>query len=178
MRFQLSGLLAAGVFACALSVNADDDRGRGHDDDDDDALVLKSETLVGVTGGFVGTANPVRGVNGGGRPWALSRGKVELKDTGELSVSVRGLIIPVSAGGPGNNPAPFFRAAVSCLSLDAGGNVITANVLTTNGAEVMIGDPLNGDARIRATVALPTPCVAPIVFVTSPGGAWFAATGL
>jgi hypothetical protein len=34
-----------------------------------------------------------------------------------------------------------------------------------------------GDADINATVSLPSPCIAPIVFVTSPGGAWFAATG-
>jgi hypothetical protein len=38
-----------------------------------------------------------------------------------------------------------------------------------------------GDARIEATLTLPTPCVAPIVFVTSgtgaPPGSWFAATG-
>jgi hypothetical protein len=39
----------------------------------------------------------------------------------------------------------------------------------------------DGDATIKATVELPDPCVAPIVFVTSgtgpaPGN-WFAATG-
>jgi hypothetical protein len=35
-----------------------------------------------------------------------------------------------------------------------------------------------GDSKIEATVALPAPCVAPIIFVTSPNGAvWFAATG-
>ena len=30
---------------------------------------------------------------------------------------------------------------------------------------------------ISDTIVLPQPCIAPIVFVTSPGGAWFAATG-
>ena len=34
-----------------------------------------------------------------------------------------------------------------------------------------------GDSRIEARVGLPRPCIAPIVFVTSPTGAWFAATG-
>ncbi len=29
----------------------------------------------------------------------------------------------------------------------------------------------------QADVELPTPCVAPIVFVTSPDGSWFSATG-
>ena len=34
-----------------------------------------------------------------------------------------------------------------------------------------------GDAKIDAKVALPSPCFAPIVFVTSGGGSWFAVTG-
>jgi hypothetical protein len=36
---------------------------------------------------------------------------------------------------------------------------------------------MRGNADIRARVTLPQPCVAPIVFVASPTGAWFAATG-
>jgi hypothetical protein len=34
-----------------------------------------------------------------------------------------------------------------------------------------------GDARIRTQLDLPEPCVAPVVFITSPTNAWFAATG-
>jgi len=139
--------------------------------------VLEADTMVGVDGPFVGTANPIRGVNGGGLPWVLDESKVELDRDGKLEVEVEGLIIPADVGF-GFNPVPFFRAIVSCLSVDAGGNVVTANVMTTNGAEVMEGDPQNGDAKIEADVVLPTPCVAPIVFVTSPGGSWFSATGL
>ena len=77
----------------------------------------------------------------------------------------------------GINTAAFFQVIVSCLSVDAGGNLVTANVMTNNGVEVMEGDPSNGDARIEADLALPTPCVAPIVFVTSPDGSWLSATG-
>jgi len=139
--------------------------------------VLEADTMVGVDGPFVGNANPIRGVNGGGLPWVLDEAKVELDRDGKLEVEVEGLIIPADVGF-GFNPAPFFRAIVSCLSVDAGGNVVTANVMTTNGAEVMEGDPQNGDAKIEADVVLPTPCIAPIVFVTSPGGSWFSATGL
>ena len=36
---------------------------------------------------------------------------------------------------------------------------------------------MKGNADIRARVKLPEPCIAPIVFVASPTGAWFAATG-
>lgn len=142
-----------------------------------DDAVLEADTMFAVDGPFLGNANPIRGVNGGGLPWVLDKAKVELDSDGELEVEVEGLIIPADAGF-GFNPAPFFRAIVSCLSVDAGGNVVTANVMTTNEAEVMEGDPRNGDAKIEADVELPAPCVAPIVFVTSPGGSWFSATGL
>jgi hypothetical protein len=141
-----------------------------------DVGLLRADSMAGVDGPFLGTANPIRGVPGGGLPWVLDKAKVDLDADGTLRVEVRGLIIPASLGF-GRNPAPFFRATVSCLSSDAAGNLATVNVRTTNGAEVMIGDPQNGDARIVATVALPTPCVAPIVFVTSPAGSWFSATG-
>ena len=36
---------------------------------------------------------------------------------------------------------------------------------------------MGGDSEIEAALELPSPCIAPIVFVTSPGGAWFGATG-
>ena len=151
------GLALLGGFAVA----------EAHDD------LLETDTMVGVDGPFVGNANPIRGVNGGGLPWVLDEAKVELDRDGKLEVEVKGLIIP----NLGINPAPFFAAIVSCLSIDESGNVVTDNVMTTNGAEVMEGDPENGDAKIEADIVLPTPCIAPIVFVTSPGGDWFAATG-
>jgi len=139
-------------------------------------LILKFHHMVGVDGAYLGAANPIRGVNGGGLPWVLESAKGKLEEDGELEVRVKGLIIPESAG-RGFNPAPFFRALVSCLSVDAGGAPTRVNLLTDNGAEVMIGDPLRGDARIEADLELPEPCVAPLIFVTSPTGAWFAVTG-
>jgi hypothetical protein len=35
----------------------------------------------------------------------------------------------------------------------------------------------SGDAKIEDSLVLPSPCFAPVVFVTSPGGMWFAITG-
>lgn len=138
--------------------------------------ILEFDTMAGVNGGFLRGGTPVRDVEGGGLPWVLDEAKGELDVDGELEVEVEGLIIPAEDGF-GFNPAPFFRAAVSCLTQDATGLVSTATVFTDNGAEVMIGDPENGDAKIEAELELPSPCVAPIVFVTSPGGAWFSVTG-
>ena len=52
-------------------------------------------------------------------------------------------------------------------------NVLTAAVPATTGLASAGG----GNAHIRADVSLPHPCIAPIVFVTSPAGSWFASTG-
>ncbi|HEX5502409.1 MAG TPA: hypothetical protein VFW96_07275 [Thermomicrobiales bacterium] len=164
-------LPALGMPAAALAKGRDDG---GHDDDD--ATILEFKRMAPVTGPFVGAANPIRGVPGGGLPWIISEGRGELSADGHLEVRVRGLVLarmaPVPANLQGVNPVPNFRAIVSCLSIDAMGNPTTVNVTT---------DPFpastTGDAEIEAWVSLPHPCIAPIVFVTSPTGAWFAATG-
>ena len=141
-----------------------------------DQRVIDFDTMNGIDGPFLGNANPIRGVNGGGLPWVLNAARGRVDEDGSVDVSVDGLIIPSSIGF-GFNPAPFFRLVVSCLSVEQG--LVTAvNVTTTNGPEVMLGDPRNGDARFKTQIVLPSPCVAPIVFVTSPGGSWFSATGL
>lgn len=141
-----------------------------------DEQLVRFGTMFGVDGPFLGNANPVREIDGGGLPWVLDHAQGRLSAEGKLELLVRGLIIPESIGF-GFNPAPFFRVAVSCLSIDGDGLVSVVNVLTDNGAEVMIGDPEDGNARFNTEVELPAPCVAPIVFVTSPTGSWFAATG-
>jgi hypothetical protein len=128
--------------------------------------------MVGVDGPFLGSANPIRGVNGGGAPWVLDLAHGKLKANGDLDILVKGLVIP----GVGN-PVNPFRAIVSCLTVDEFGDVAEQNIITDPEDTQMIGDPGNGDARIRAKINLPDPCVAPIIFVTSPGGSWFASTG-
>lgn len=156
----LAGLLCVGAPVMA------------HDD-----TILKFRTMVGVDGAFLGSANPIRGVNGGGLPWVLDKANGKLEDDGELKVRVKGLIIPDTEPGFGFNPAPFFRAIVSCISVDETGMPVIENVSTDNGDEVMIGNPRKGNAKIDADVDLPEPCVAPIIFVTSPDGSWFSVTG-
>jgi hypothetical protein len=135
-----------------------------------EAKVLEFNRMTPVVAPFTGSANPIRGINGGGVPWALTSGKGELKADRRLEIEVEGLIIPAR----GTNPVAAFRGVVNCLTLDS----------PSTGAS-RVTDPVpaapEGDARIEATLTLPTPCVAPIVFVTSgtgaPPGSWFAATG-
>ncbi len=135
--------------------------------------ILEFDTMVGLSQAFTGTQNPIRGINGGGLPWTLTSASGELKANGHLEVRVTGLVF---AAGPntGSNTVANFRAIVSCLKADGTvENVITGNFPATLGPAASGG----GNANIEADLTLPQPCIAPIVFVTSPGGAWFAATG-
>ncbi len=135
--------------------------------------ILEFDTMVGLPQAFTGAQNPIRGINGGGLPWTISSGSGELKATGKLEISVRGLVLAAGSNA-GTNPIANFRAIVSCLTSDAGVvNVSTGLFPATLGAASAGG----GNAEIEASLALPQPCIAPIIFVTSPSGAWFAATG-
>ena len=142
----------------------------------DPGTILKFDTMAPVTGPYVGSANPIRAVPGGGLPWMITAATGSLKSDGHLLVHVRGLVLadqpPVPAALQGTNPIPDFRAIVSCQSISAGGTATVANVSTAQ-----FPASTAGNSDINATVSLPRPCIAPIVFVTSPGGAWFAATG-
>jgi len=142
------------------------------------ATVLKFSTMTPVTGPYVGTANPIRGVAGGGLPWVLTAGNGSLKSDGHLLVQLRGLVLasqaPVPLALQGTNPFPDFRAVVSCQSIGAGNTATVTNISTSD-----FKADTSGDSTINETVSLPRPCVAPIVFVTGPTGTnvWFAVTG-
>jgi hypothetical protein len=137
--------------------------------------ILEFDTMAPVDGPFVGTANPIRGIAGGGFPWQIDEAKGELGVDGRLEVEVEGLVLLEAAPVPpelqGTNPVASFRAIVSCLT-EVGSGVATTNLVT--GAFSATAD---GDSRIEATLDLPEPCVAPIVFVGPSATAWFAATG-
>ena len=144
----------------------------------DEFKVLEFNTMLGVPRPFTGGTNAIRGVPGGGLPWVIEFGKGKLSPEGKLDVLVKGLVFDpndqavIDRGIGGTNTIPNFKAIVSCLSKDADSNVITVNVST----ELFPADAA-GNAHIKDIVNLPQPCIAPIVFVTSPGGAWFASTG-
>jgi hypothetical protein len=140
--------------------------------------IYEFNTMVGVPRPYTGNANPIRGINGGGFPWVIGSANGELKANGKLEVKVQGLVIDpndpnaITAGVAGRNPSATFIAIVSCLSKDASGAATTSNVQTK-----AFPASSTGNSKIEDTVSLPQPCIAPIVFVASPGGAWFAATG-
>jgi hypothetical protein len=137
--------------------------------------LIKWDVMVGVPAGLTGTQSqtPLRGLSGGGIPWMLASGEGTLSATGKLHIEVEGLVL-ASGGSAGTNPINMFRGLVSCVNSDGTfQNILTDPFPATTGAASAGG----GDSTIDAVVALPSPCIAPIVFVTSPGGSWFAATG-
>jgi hypothetical protein len=144
----------------------------------DPAMVLTFDTMTPVSGPYVGSANAVRRIPGGGLPWVLRSGTGSLSRDGHLLVGVRGLVLAsrpsVPAALQGTNPFPAFRATVSCLSTDAAGQVTVTNVSTGDFA----ASP-SGNWKIDARVSLPQPCIAPVVLVIGPSGVecWLAVTG-
>ena len=135
---------------------------------DGNAEILRFHTMAPVTGAFVGAAGiPIRGIHGGGLPWAIERAEGALSPDGRLRVRVRGLVL---AGGPpaviGTNPIPTFRAIVS---FEQAAPIFTDPVPAST----------SGDAEINVQVGLPHPGFAPVIFV-GPGTApvWFAVTGI
>ena len=140
--------------------------------------IMEFDSMVGVPRPYTGATNAIRGIPGGGLPWVIGFSSGELTANGQLELKVSGLVLDptdpavIASGRAGTNPIPNFKAIVSCLSKDTAGSPQTINVSTglfpANSA---------GNARIEETLSLPSPCIAPIVFVTSPTGSWFAATG-
>jgi hypothetical protein len=135
-----------------------------------DSTVLKFKTMVGTVAPYTGATNAIRGVSGAGAPWSIDKADGTLKANGDLAVKVTGLIVTGST-----NPAPTFRVVVSCQSVDAGAAVIVNRVTAPFPATP------TGDASFNGNVDLPSPCIAPIVFVTNgggdPPGVWFSVTG-
>jgi hypothetical protein len=77
-------------------------------------------------------------------------------------VSVTGLVIPDLGS---VNPLKQFKAIVSCVS---------QHHMIVNVSTGLFAATPAGDSTIDETVALPRNCGHALVFVTSPGGAWFA----
>jgi hypothetical protein len=158
IAFAVSTLFASGQFSQATAR---------------EPKILEFDTMVGVPQAFTGAQAPIRGINGGGLPWTVGSASGELKANGELEISVQGLVLAAGTNA-GSNPISSFRAAVSCLQSDGSTmNVFTDPFPATTGPASAGG----GNAEIEAQLSLPQPCIAPIIFVTSPGRAWFASTG-
>ena len=141
-----------------------------------DAL-FRFDDLVGVAPPFTGPANAIRGVRGAGRPWVVDRAEARLDEDGTLEIEVEGLVIDPNdpSAMAGRNPSPTFGGLLSCLTRGASGAVTVNRATGRFPATMGLGA---GDSEIEETLTgIPDPCIAPIVFVTSEKGHWFAASG-
>jgi hypothetical protein len=135
--------------------------------------ILKFDTMVGIPPTLTGAQSliPLRNINGGGAPWTVADASGELRANGHLEISVLGLVLATTS----SNASQTFRGLVSCVKSDGTfANILTDAFPATTGPASAGG----GNAEIVADVALPQPCIAPIIFVTTGGGNCFAATGL
>jgi hypothetical protein len=134
--------------------------------------IVEFQTMFSNHSPFIGAAGAIRGVPAAPLPWMNHSVEGDLDANGQLDIDVDGLVLAndpaVPANLRGTNPVPSFAGIVSCISSVATVTVTTANFTATPA----------GNAHIHQKLTLPSPCVAPIVFVTSPnGGVWFAVTG-
>ena len=154
-----TSLLALGLLAQATGASSGD------------AKILEFDTMIGVSGPFLGPTNPINGVPGAGAPWRIDSGRGELRTNGALEVDVEGLVLTNS----GVNPQTAFRAVVACHTI-VDGQAATARAVT---GPFPATTP-QGDSKIEAQVDVPSPCFDPAVFVTNAAGdppRWFAVTG-
>ncbi|HYW28142.1 MAG TPA: hypothetical protein VE953_28475 [Terriglobales bacterium] len=139
--------------------------------------VLQFDTMFANVSPFIGAAGTITGVTAAPLPWQINREiRGDLDADGHLSIDVDGLVLAndpaVPANLRGTNPVPFFAGVVTCRT-NVNGKVAAVRSTTAN-----FPASAQGNARIRATLSLPSPCATPYVFVTSPnGGVWFAVTG-
>ena len=159
-RFAILSLLAMNLLVAGFAIQAVPPRAG--------PPVLGFKSMFPVSGPYIGTTNPIRGVAGGGVAWLITDGRGELHPNGKLEVKVRGLVLATTQ----TNPIPNFRGVVSCQSIDGTGAPSIVNVSTED-----FPASSTGDAVIEETLDLPEPCIAPIVFVTSSTLRWFAVTG-
>jgi len=158
VAFAIMLMLAVGLIAQATA-------------GDENAKVLEFKTMAGVVPPFTGPTNPIQGVAGAGAPWRIDEAKGRLRANGDLELEVEGLVLASN----GTNPQAAFRAVVSCQSIASGTAVIVNRVTAPFPATP------SGDAEFEGNVALPSPCFAPIVFVTTGAGdppRWFSVTGV
>jgi hypothetical protein len=140
------------------------------------AQMLGFETAFANRSPFIGAAGAIVGVTAAPLPWMVRSEHGNLTAGGRLDVDVDGLVLANDPSVPANlrgvNPVPSFAAIVTCRT-NAGGKVGVVRVTSANFAATP-----QGNAQIHTTLALPSPCATPYVFIASPGGGvWFTVTG-
>jgi len=128
--------------------------------------VMDFHSLIGNIGGPSPGSPVVAGINPAGAAWVITASEVDLSGSGQLQVSIQGLVLQSS----GTAPAGLnIEATLACQTGTGFTTVSTSPVpLSTS-----------GNAVINQAITLPAPCYAPIVLIRNAAGSmtWFAVTG-
>ena len=79
--------------------------------------ILEFNTMIGVPRPYTGSANTMRGINGGGLPWVIRSASGEAKRNGKIEVKVRGLVLDptdpavIPSGRAGNKSIAHFQGS-------------------------------------------------------------------
>jgi hypothetical protein len=135
---------------------------------------LKSDMMIGVPTTLNGAAGNIRGINGAGLAWRIGEAEVSVKASGKVELEFDDLVFAAGAN-TGKNTVGSMAVVVSCLDAsNQARNAMSATFPVT----VATGTDPGGDAEVETRVDLPSPCFAPIVFITNAtGAAWFAVDG-
>jgi hypothetical protein len=146
----------------AVADHGDGDHGTANRDDGNRTLLSTSLSPS------VPTDPSLLGVAAGGVPWVLQSGEARLRTDGELTVRIRGLLIPSGPGAGTTGPVKTVSASLYC-----GGNTTPVG---TSDAVPLSSD---GDARIEAAFTLPAKCQIPALLIHPNGGlgAYIATSG-
>ena len=139
------------------------------------AMVVGTGTAAAQSGGqhkvldarLIGLATPgtvIAGVTGAGHAWSIEEGNAKLFSDGRVLVNVEGLVLFPE----GTQPAANVRVVVSCNG-GGTGNIVQSGLVPLSQPE--------GDMHFNDWLTLPSPCLTPVIFVTSQNGSWFATTG-
>ena len=145
-------LLAASAFAGAASTGvsalADQGPGGGHREQGGRAVL---DTTLAPS---IPTDPKLLGSAPGAAPWVIRRGEATLRSDGRLTVSIRGLVIPIAPFNGTTGPVTTVDAALYC-----GDNPIA--VATSPSVPIST----NGDARISTKLTLPSTCQIPALLI-------------
>lgn len=151
-RVLVGGAVIGAMLAAGMSTSATADRGPG----------LEVGAFSGLPAAYASPASPLRDLQPGGLPWVVGSAKAEVKASGKVEVMFNDLLFAPGTAPQGTNTIPAMRVVVSCLTESGGvANVATDPFPVTTG-------PGAGDGRVEARLELPRPCLAPLVFVTTP----------
>jgi hypothetical protein len=141
------------VFAVGAFADDGHSSGNGNGGDNHGHALFESRIAPSVP-----TDPAIHGVAAAGAPWVIARGEVRISKGGGLKVEVKGLVIPTPPQN-GTNPVATISASLFC-------GADTTPAATTASVPFSIA----GNAEIRAKVALPAKCLAPVVLLHPNGG--------